>query len=166
MTNKNMTNVSESNPNQFNYSLHNTTTNNHQKTKSQQPDAIDSNIIEQHKISLLSERLVIENKRYKIGEIVVRKVIETQMVQVPISREKLIVEQVEPQYKQIAEIDLAPGENMEIIATDSINDFSQSTISSKFKSVHAAVQFLEAIALEFECDTIQVEVVTKSQKTN
>jgi len=43
-----------------------------------------------------------------VGEVIVRKVIETRMVevQVPVRHEKLIVEQVSPERKQLAEIDL------------------------------------------------------------
>ena len=58
--------------------------------------------------SLLSERLRIDLTRRKIGEIVVRKEIATEIVQVqvPVRREKLIVEQVSPEYQLLAEIDL------------------------------------------------------------
>jgi stress response protein YsnF len=64
-----------------------------------------SNILIEEVISLLSERLKVDYTRHKIGEIVVRKEIETQIlqVQVPIRHEKLIVEQVSPEYKQLFE---------------------------------------------------------------
>lgn len=67
-----------------------------------------ANILTEQVISLLEERLVVDLTRQKVGDIIVRKEIETQIVQVqvPIRREKLIVEQVSPEYKRIAEIDL------------------------------------------------------------
>ncbi|HEY9737120.1 MAG TPA: DUF2382 domain-containing protein, partial [Trichocoleus sp.] len=43
---------------------------------------------------LLEERLVVNRKRNKVGEISVRKVIETEMVQVPVRREKLVIEKI------------------------------------------------------------------------
>jgi stress response protein YsnF len=57
-------------------------------------------------IRLLGERLIIERTKHKVGEVIVRKEIETHIVQVPIRREKLIVEQISPEYKQLAQIDL------------------------------------------------------------
>ncbi|WP_309743225.1 MULTISPECIES: DUF2382 domain-containing protein [unclassified Chamaesiphon] len=67
-----------------------------------------TNILTEKVISLLEERLVVDLTRRKVGDIVVRKEIETQLVQVqvPIRRETLIVEQVSPEYKRIAQIDL------------------------------------------------------------
>jgi len=46
------------------------------------------------RIQLLEERLVVDRQRHKIGEISVRKVIETEIVEVPIRREKLVVEKI------------------------------------------------------------------------
>lgn len=67
-----------------------------------------STILTEEVFSLLAERLTVNLNRRKIGEIVVRKEIETQIVQVqvPVRREKLIVEQVSPEYQLLAEIDL------------------------------------------------------------
>lgn len=45
-------------------------------------------------IKLLEERLVVNRKRSKVGEISVRKVVETEMVQVPVRREKLVIEKI------------------------------------------------------------------------
>lgn len=53
-------------------------------------------------IDLVSEALKIRRQRHKVGEIVVRKVVETDWVQIPVRREKLIVEEVgqpEPLYE-------------------------------------------------------------------
>lgn len=67
-----------------------------------------SKVLAEELISLLEERLLVNITRRKIGEVVVRKEIETDFldVKVPICREKLIVEQVSPEYKLLAEINL------------------------------------------------------------
>jgi stress response protein YsnF len=57
-------------------------------------------------IPLLAERLVVDRHKRKVGEVVVRKVIETEVIEVVVRREKLIVEQVSPSYKELAVIDL------------------------------------------------------------
>ena len=58
------------------------------------------------RLNTLVEQL--KSKQRKVGEVIVRKEIETRMVQieVPVRYEKLIVEQVSPEHKQLAEIDL------------------------------------------------------------
>lgn len=73
-------------------------------------DYIPGEVVKQHNIPLLAERLVVDRRRRKVGEIVVRKVVETQMVNVPVRRERLIVEQVSPEHKSLAAIDLDRGE--------------------------------------------------------
>jgi stress response protein YsnF len=57
-------------------------------------------------IPWLEERLIVDQKKRKVGEVVVRKEIETEIIEVPVQREKLIVEQVGAEPKQLAEIDL------------------------------------------------------------
>jgi hypothetical protein len=44
-----------------------------------------------------------------VGDVIVRKVIETKMVEVPVRRETLVVEQISPERKQLASIDLNQG---------------------------------------------------------
>jgi len=70
----------------------------------------DSEILSEELIRLLGERVVVDRSKHKVGEVIVRKVIETRMVQVPVRHEKLIVEQVSPERKQLAEIDLGQEE--------------------------------------------------------
>jgi len=57
-------------------------------------------------IQLLEERLVVEMHRRKLGEVIVRKIVDIEMVEVPIRREKLVVEQISPDHRQLAVIDL------------------------------------------------------------
>jgi hypothetical protein len=90
-----------------------------------------SNILTQASFSLLEERLRIELTQRKVGEIAIRKEIETQLVsvQVPVRREKLIIEQVSPAYKLLAEIDLGQPIN------------SSSSISANSDAKSSAVGF-------------------------
>ncbi len=90
--------------------------------------AAPANIVMETVIPLLEERLVVDLMRRKSGDIVVRKEIETHLlqVQVPVRREKLIVEQVSPEYKLIAEIELGEQVTDELIAK---------TIASNDKSI-------------------------------
>ncbi len=91
-------------------------------------------------ISLLEERLAVNLTKRKVGEIVVRKEVETRIVEIPVRHEKLIVEQVEPEYKQLAVIDLT---------TDAAEPFTlvqtSPTVEAKFTSTAAAIEFLESL---------------------
>jgi stress response protein YsnF len=73
-----------------------------------QPTYSDDNpkIVEQKTIPLREERLIVDHRKQKMGEVVVRKEIETEIIEVPIQREKLIVEQVGKETRRLAEIDL------------------------------------------------------------
>ncbi|WGV23445.1 DUF2382 domain-containing protein [Halotia branconii] len=120
-------------------------------------------IAEEEIIRLLEERLIIDSKKHKVGEVIVRKIIETRMIQVPVQREKLIVEQVTPEYKQLAEIDLEQGEisGTELTETEDreITNFDSSlTVSGEFSSVKTASLLLNAIALEKNHGSQQVKV--------
>lgn len=70
----------------------------------------DKAVLGEEVIRLLEERVVVERSKRKVGEVIVRKEIGTRMVQVPVRYEKLIIEQVNPEHKQIAEIDLGQEE--------------------------------------------------------
>lgn len=106
-------------------------------------------------IPLLEERLVVDRRKRKVGEVVVRKEIETYIVEVPVRREKLIVEQVSPDYKQLAVVDLEQSQDQKTSRLDSSHP---STVSASFTSADAAVEFLEAIAIRPGSTTIQVSV--------
>ncbi|MCF2150301.1 YsnF/AvaK domain-containing protein [Desmonostoc muscorum LEGE 12446] len=120
-------------------------------------------ISEEKIIRLLEERLVVESKKRRIGEVIVRKEIETRMVQVPVRREKLIIEQISPEHKQLAEIDLSQGEisGVELTELERIElthfdgDF---TVSGELSSPKIASLLLNAIALEKNHGCKQVRV--------
>lgn len=73
-------------------------------------------------LQLLEERLKVRLKTQKVGEVVVRKETETRVVEVPLRREKLIVEQVSPTFRELAAIHLGdrqfPAESVEFNANN------------------------------------------------
>lgn len=120
-------------------------------------------------IKLLAERVVVDRKKRKIGEVIVRKEIETRMVEVPVRYEKLIVEQVNPEHKQIAEINLG----QETITERKFNSWDMGekkqsgdelTVRSSFDSPKIASLLLNAIARERQhgCQQIRIEIVVDS----
>jgi hypothetical protein len=94
-------------------------------------------------VPLLEERLVVNFHRRKVGELIVRKEIETRIVEVPLRREKLIVEQVSPEYEQLAVVDLG---STYIEESGSLDKTLATTVQAKFTSANAAIEFLESIA--------------------
>lgn len=120
-------------------------------------------VTEEEIIRLVEERLVVETSKRKVGEVIVRKVIETRMIQVPVRREKLIVEQISPEHKQLAEIDLGQGEISGVDLTEvegfEVTRFDSGlTVSSEFSSPKIASLLLNAIALERNHGCKQVRV--------
>ncbi len=110
-------------------------------------------------IDLLEERLTVERSQRKVGEVVVRKVIETETIEVPVRREKLIVERVGNNPQVLAEIDLA--EDSSAIQTD-----DRPQLAATFDSLKTAATLLNAIA---DADTdsgasVRLELVLEHEK--
>ena len=151
---------------------------------SQQQVVLDEDIIR-----LLEERVVVERGKRKIGEVIVRKEVGTRMVQVPVRYEKLIIEEVGSEPRQLAEIDLslAPVSQDDlpdtaVTATKTISSDEQSataitedkntslngelTVSGKFSSPKIASLILNAIAMERRhgCKQIRVEIVVEDEE--
>lgn len=129
------------------------------------------NIASEEIVKLLGERLIIDRSKRKIGEVIVRKEVEIQMVQVPVRREKLIVEQVTPEHKQLAEIDLGQQEisGVELRASESsqIDGFETGiTVTGVFHSPKIASLLLNAIALERNhgCHLVQVTISVENEQ--
>lgn len=129
----------------------------------------ETEVVEEEVIRLLEERLVVDTSKRKVGEVIVRKVIETRMVQVPVRYEKLIVEQVNPEHKHLAEI-ILNGEDLNDISeltsgngngSLTTNQTNEGTVSGEFKSPKSASLFLNAIALQRHhgCAKVRVELV-------
>ncbi len=84
-------------------------------------------ILSQDIVRLVEERLVVNRSKRKIGEVIVRKEIETRMIQVPVRYEKLIVEQVSPERKQLVEINLGQADGTGIELTEVTNLYPEIT---------------------------------------
>lgn len=104
-----------------------------------QPDRIEFPTIQ-----LLEERLNVRLNTRKVGEVVVRKVVETEMVTIPIRREKLIVEQVTPHLQQLAAIDLG-HEEVTGIEAHQVDAVEGQLSSDAFITADLANQVLSAI---------------------
>ena len=119
---------------------------------------------EEQIIRLLEERLVVKSSKRKVGEVIVRKEIETRMIQVPVRREKLIVEQISPEHKQLAEIDLGQEEISGIDLSEverlEVPHFGSGLmVSGEFSSPKTASLLLNAIALEQNHGCKQLRVI-------
>ena len=123
-------------------------------------------IVDQEVIRLLEERLVINRSKRKVGEVIVRKEIETRMVQVPIQWEKLIVEQVGDDPKVLAEIDLGEGSITGIDLTEIKSDRQEPTVKAEFTSVLKASKILNSIASQprHGCVKVRLELVLENKQ--
>ncbi len=125
-------------------------------------------------IPLLEERLVVNHHKRKVGEVVVRKEIETRMIEVPVRREKLIVEQVSPEYKKLSEIILGEGdgyrllseENPETVQAAQIQSQDTNRVTGEFHSPEIAARILEEIAKRQPngCSKVRVELVVEEER--
>lgn len=116
-------------------------------------------------ISLLEERLVIDSHKRKVGEVIVRKEIETRIVEVPIRREKLIVEQISPTFKQLAVVDLGQVHVTEFDQIAAVQTPLFDSNAHEFDDANAAIRFLEAIASKPSTSpqTVHISVVLKDK---
>lgn len=114
-------------------------------------------------LQLLEERIVVERSKRKIGDVIVRKEVETYMVQVPVRRERLVVEQVSPERKELASIDLGQGEITGIDLGNGDNGATNLTsvqpaaaassmVTVSFSSIEAAHQALAELASQSSHD--------------
>jgi stress response protein YsnF len=123
-------------------------------------------IVDREVIRLLEERLVIDRSKRKVGEVIVRKEIETRMVEVPLHREKLIVEKIGEDPKVLAEIDLGEGEITGIEAIEKRIDRGEPKVSAEFTSVTKASKMLSSIAAQprHGCAKIRIELVLEDKQ--
>ncbi len=129
-------------------------------------DEENLDIVDREVIRLLEERLVINRSKRKVGEVIMRKEIETRMVQVPIQWEKLIVEQVGDDPKVLAEIDLGEGSITGIDLTEIKSDRHEPTVKAEFTSVQKASKILNSIASQprHGCVKVRLELVLEDKQ--
>lgn len=114
-------------------------------SESEQELLATSKIKESVQISLLEEKLTVNRHKRKVGEVVVRKKIETRMIQVPIRQEKLIVERIGEGSEQIAEVVIGETKINGFEAVDLVEDDLHIT-QSNYLDLKTARQLLQAIA--------------------
>lgn len=119
----------------------------------------DPEIRETQVVRLLEEHLSVHPQKHKVGEVIIRKTVETEMVAVPVRREKLIVEQISPEHRQLAEIDLSKGEIQGLELHEPGPD-AAATVQGEFYSLSAARSLLDAIALnpQHHCGKVKLEI--------
>lgn len=123
-------------------------------------------VVEEEVIRLLEERLVVDLKKQKLGDVIVRKEVETRIIQVPVRREKLIVEQVGTENRKLAEIDLGQPEEIEAVEQVEVaNSQTQPNVSGVFSSPRTASLVLDAIAKQriHGCKQVRVEIVLEDE---
>ncbi|MFQ4138927.1 YsnF/AvaK domain-containing protein [Nodosilinea sp. PGN35] len=121
-------------------------------------------------IQLVEERLVVNRQRVKVGEVSVRRVVETEMVQIPVRREKLVVEKIgdgaspaEPIEIPLAETQIeGTGIDPDFGAVLEPGDRGQSaSASGSFESIRDAIDFLNAVVQQpnHACEKVRVAIL-------
>ncbi|MDY6901250.1 MAG: DUF2382 domain-containing protein [Cyanobacteriota bacterium] len=156
----------------FEYNQHSATTENIESPQVNHLNELEFvEEIEEDIIRLLGERLVVERSKRKIGEVIIRKEIETRMIQIPVRREKLIIEEPGHEPKQLAEIDLGEEEisqdeyqQGQSIAETDMN--GALTVTGEFDSPKTASLILNAIQLEQNhgCKKVRVTIVVEDEE--
>ena len=118
------------------------------------------------KLSLLEEKLKVIRHKHKIGEVVVRKKVETRVAKIPLRREKLIIERIGKNPEQLTEV---------IISEDKINGFNYDELEpassqpsqvakTKYINLEKAQSIIEAIAAlsATEKPKIRLEIIANN----
>lgn len=112
--------------------------------KNDQQIKIDAS--EAYQIHLLEEKLQIARHKQKVGEVVIRKEVETRMVQVPIRREKLIVERIGSHPEKLTEVVIGE-EKVNGFGYDELTDGANLDLTrSNFVSLSEAQELLAEIS--------------------
>jgi len=124
----------------------------------------DAALPEVYQISLLEEKLQVARRQKKLGEIVIRKQVETRIVRLPIRREKLIVERIGANPEKLAEVivneETVNGFKYDELGQD--NNLSQN--QSQFVSLSTAKELLLALS-ELPSSTqtkVRLEIVSNN----
>jgi len=131
------------------------------RTKMIENNLIDNEPVEnnnsEHNINLNQEKLTVKRQRRKVGEVIVRKEVETEMIRVPLRKEKLIIErEINSEVTKLAEIDLSRS----ISSEDSVGY----TVKGDFLSLEMTLKALKAIASEhpqIKNTPVKIELIVK-----
>lgn len=128
-------------------------------------DLLDKKLDEESekKIELLEEKVVVNRNRKKVGEVVVRKQVETKIidVQIPVREEKLIIEQVGSDgIEKLAEVDLVQEKITGIEENSYISSGAEYIVAGEFISPSVARDVLAAI--DSGCAKVRLEIVVEN----
>ncbi|MGF1588739.1 MAG: DUF2382 domain-containing protein [Pleurocapsa sp.] len=125
---------------------------------------LDSSEIKQ--ITLLEEKLQVKRRKRKVGEVIVRKQVETRMVQIPLRRETLIVERTGSNPERLTEVVISENQVNGFKYGELDNQAQLSVSRSSYLSLQTAQELLEAIAHLASANNakIRVEIVTDSSQ--
>ena len=121
---------------------------------------------ENYNISLLEEKLVVKRYKRKLGEVVVRKEVETRTIHIPIRREKLIIEKVGVTTEHLTEVIGEEQVNgIEFGELNNSNDIYQ--VQSDFVSLQAVKELLSKIGDRSGTENIKVrlEIITDNSQS-
>ncbi len=116
---------------------------------------------------MLEEKLQVTRHKQKIGEVIVRKQIETKLVQIPIRREKLIIERVGKNTERLTEV-VINDEKVNGFGYDEIESDNHQlyTIVSKHIDLEKAQSLLADIAHSSSTNNpkIRIEIITNNSE--
>ena len=113
-------------------------------------EKIEAKAPEEHQISLLEEKLLVKRKKHKVGEVIVRKKIETRTIHLPIRREKLVIEKAGITNEELTEIDLGEGEVNGVKFSELNNAEALYLSQSNFVSIETAQKLLDEVKNRFD----------------
>ena len=125
-----------------------------------------SDSLEIEAIPLLEEKLQVTRQKQKVGEVIVRKQVETKIVEVPLRREKLIVERIGKNPEQLTEVVIGSGK-VNGFQYNELNDHDRLHLTnSHFLDLPTAHKLLEALTqVSATANTkIRLEIVTDSSE--
>ncbi len=125
---------------------------------------LDSSEIKQ--IALLEEKLLVKRRKRKVGDVIVRKQVETRMVQVPLRRETLIVERTGNNPERLTEVVISENQVNGFKYDELANQAQLSISRSNYIDLQTAQELLEAISHLASANNakIRVEIVTDSSE--
>ena len=128
---------------------------------------LEAATLEEHQIELLEEKLVVKRLKQKVGEVIVRKKIETRTVHLPIRREKLIIEKAGTTNEHLAEIDLKEGEINGVKFSELSNTNDLYLSQSNFVSLDKAQQLLSEFQKRSNNNNVKlrIEIVADSAES-
>ena len=124
-------------------------------------------VVETHQIPLLEEKLIVKRRKHKVGEVIVRKKIETRMIHLPIRREKLIIERAGVTTEHLTEVDLGEGRVNGIKFSELTDTDNIYLTQSDFVSLQTIKELLAAISDRAAAENIKVrlEIITDNSES-